>query len=69
MLALPDRKEGSRHTQTHTDTLSLFMSVCRTLTVWLFSMNCTALSFTSFLTLLYVQTGSQGEHTHTRLDC
>ena len=25
------------------------------LTVWLFSMNCTALSFTSFLTLLYVR--------------
>lgn len=34
-----------------------------TLTVWLFSMNCTALSFTSFRTLLYVKTkeGGQGK--------
>lgn len=33
------------------------------LTVWLFSMNCTALSFTSFLTLLYVKAkeGGQGK--------
>ena len=30
------------------------------LTVWLFSMNWTAVSFTSFLTLLYVQGGRQG---------
>ena len=31
------------------------------LTVWLFSMNCTALSFTSFLTLLYVRTKEEGQ--------
>lgn len=36
------------------------------LTVWLFNMNWTALSFTSFLTLLYVSKQEVKEKTHRR---